>query len=141
MNQSIGKPLELSISSPCHDSALLSISSHGSPSPSALTARIRIVSLAVGSRNPNYENIADKGVDVLVAHGPVKGYVDGQKGCAELLRLVKRLRPRLVVGGHIHFAHGVAEGQGALCATTFVNAANARRTHHDMGWDPVVIDI
>merc|ERR1719231_1515224 len=59
------------------------------------------------SRNPVYDAVTDEIVDVLIAHGPVKGYADGGKGCDELLRLCQRLRPRLVVGGHIHFAHGV----------------------------------
>ena len=56
----------------------------------------------------------------------------------ELLRLVQRIRPRLVVSGHIHFAHAVVEGWGELAGTTFVNAANARDSHTKMGWEPVV---
>lgn len=51
------------------------------------------------SRNPVYDEIAEGTVDVLVAHGPVAGYADGGKGCAELLRVAQRVRPRLVVGG------------------------------------------
>lgn len=97
------------------------------------------------SRNPAYEAIAvgssDTPIDVLVAHSPVKGYVDGGKGCAELLRLAERLRPRAVIGGHIHHAHDVQQGQGRLSEITFINAANARSAHTDMGWPPVVLDI
>jgi Icc-related predicted phosphoesterase len=60
-------------------------------------------------------------VDVLVVHGPCKGLVDGNAGCPLLLRhVLERVRPRLVVCGHIHEARGVAERDGI----TFVNAAN-----------------
>ena len=94
------------------------------------------------SRNPIYDQIGGDAIDVLVAHGPVAGYSDGGKGCNELLRLARRLRPRLVVGGHIHYAHGTAQGrERALAATTFVNASNAREHHNHMGWLPVVIDV
>ena len=92
------------------------------------------------SANPNYDAIAGS-VDVLVAHGPVNGYVDGGKGCSELRRLVERLKPRVVVGGHIHSAHGVQQGSFGLTSTTFVNAANAKDSHSHMGWDPIVLDI
>jgi len=92
------------------------------------------------SRNPNYDAISD-GVDILLAHGPAQGYVDGGKGCPELLRLAKRLRPRLVVGGHNHFAHGVERGRHDLARTTFVNAANAGDSHTRMKWEPIVLDI
>ena len=93
----------------------------------------------MSSANPYYDAISE--ADVLLCHGPVKGYADGGKGCTSLLKLVQRLRPRLVVSGHIHFAHAVEEGRGRLAGTTFVNAANARGSHTDMGWEPVVVDI
>ena len=92
------------------------------------------------SPNPSYDSVTGT-VDVLIAHGPAKGYVDGGKGCSELRRLVERLKPRVVVGGHIHFAHGVQQGSFRLAGTTFVNAANARDSHTHMGWEPVVLDI
>jgi len=92
------------------------------------------------SCNPTYDAVAGR-VDVLVCHSPVAGYADGGKGCPELLRLARRLRPRLVVSGHIHASHATAEGNYGLRGTTFVNAANAHRSHHDMGWQPVVVDI
>ena len=97
------------------------------------------IRLPMKSRNPNYEAVG--AADILICHGPVMGYADGGKGCAELLRLAKRLRPRLVVSGHIHAAHGVSEGAGVLRGTTFVNAANAGKSHSQMAWEPVVVDI
>ena len=90
--------------------------------------------------NPHYAGISE-GVDVLIAHGPVAGHVDGGFGCEELLRHCKRVRPRLVVSGHIHGAHGVVEGAGALRGTTFVNAANALKGHAHMGWPAVTVEI
>jgi len=92
------------------------------------------------TKNPHYEAIPN-GVDILVCHGPAAGHVDGGSGCSELLHHCKRTRPRLVVSGHIHNAHGVSEGHGELEGTTFVNAANARNGHADMGWPAVVLDL
>mmetsp|Transcript_8517 Transcript_8517/g.21839 ORF Transcript_8517/g.21839 Transcript_8517/m.21839 type:complete len:307 (+) Transcript_8517:34-954(+) len=81
-------------------------------------------------------------IDILMTHGPVAGFVDGGLGCSLLLEQVERLRPRLVVSGHIHEAHGVTTGSGdVLGSTTFVNAANAQRGHAHMGWPPVVMDV
>lgn len=70
-------------------------------------------------------------VDVLVAHGPCAGHVDGGVGCPALLQHVARVRPRLVVAGHIHEARGVVEGDGELAGVVFVNAANARGREGD----------
>lgn len=48
--------------------------------------------------------------DVLLSHGPPKGYLDLEgKGCPQLTREVARTRPRLVVFGHIHRGHGREE--------------------------------
>ena len=90
--------------------------------------------------NPHYAAIPE-GVDILVCHGPVAGHADGGSGCKDLLRHCERTRPRLVVSGHIHSAHGMSEGRGQLKGTTFVNAANARNGHADMGWPPVIVDL
>ena len=80
--------------------------------------------------------------DILVAHGPAKGIVDGGSGCPALKQRVQELArdqpPRLVVSGHIHAAHGVTKGPGAA---TFVNAAMAQKGHGHMGWPAVVIDL
>ena len=42
------------------------------------------------TRNPYYEMIPDD-IDVLVCHGPIKGYVDGNKGCPVLLNRIKKI--------------------------------------------------
>lgn len=48
--------------------------------------------------------------DVLLVQGPPKDYLDLEgKGCPNLLKEVRRVRPRLVVFGHIHAGHGREE--------------------------------
>ncbi|MGD1066843.1 MAG: metallophosphatase domain-containing protein [Vulcanimicrobiaceae bacterium] len=69
-------------------------------------------------------NMIPTATDVLVTHGPPAGILDlavsGEHvGCADLLRRVQALRPRVHVFGHIHEAAGVLEQHG----TTFVNAS------------------
>ncbi|KAK2594816.1 hypothetical protein QQS21_007444 [Conoideocrella luteorostrata] len=47
------------------------------------------------------------GTDVMLVHGPPKGYLDDTgKGCAALLAEVWRVKPKLVVCGHIHAGRG-----------------------------------
>jgi len=79
--------------------------------------------------NPYYDQIPED-LDILICHGPVKGYVDGGKGCQTMLSHVERAAPRLVVSGHIHFANGVVQGKGKHSDSTFVNAANAVDNDH-----------
>ena len=63
-----------------------------------------------------------EGVDVLITHGPPKGFGDATmsgkgEGCADLLERVRVAKPRLHLFGHIHESGGAwTEG-----ATTFVN--------------------
>jgi hypothetical protein len=93
------------------------------------------------SCNPSYDLIPE-GVDVLVAHSPARGHVDGGKGCPELLRHVARLKPALYVCGHIHYGHGVTAGRtrGAE-GVLFANAANAQ-DHGKIGWaEPIVVNV
>lgn len=49
--------------------------------------------------------------DIILTHGPPRGHLDGFKksGCTFLAQEVIRVRPRLVVYGHIHVGHGVEE--------------------------------
>jgi len=49
--------------------------------------------------------------DIVVTHGPPKRHLDrtlrGEHiGCPHLLRELKRVRPPLVICGHVHEAHG-----------------------------------
>jgi Icc-related predicted phosphoesterase len=72
----------------------------------------------------------EDGIDVLVSHSPPKGLCDrtraGQKvGCEELRSAVGKIKPQLVVCGHIHEARGVekVEWEGGKRNTLVVNAA------------------
>ncbi|KAL8729390.1 MAG: hypothetical protein Q9166_004783 [cf. Caloplaca sp. 2 TL-2023] len=50
-------------------------------------------------------------VDIVMTHGPPKGILDecanGNVGCPNLLRAMKRVRPMMHCFGHIHEGHGV----------------------------------
>lgn len=91
------------------------------------------------TESPYYAKIP-RGTDVVIAHGPAKGLVDGDMGCNALLWAMGRVRPRLVISGHIHEAHGQCNGRGSLRGTTFVNAANCRGGY-SIGWGPIVVDL
>mmetsp|Transcript_113920 Transcript_113920/g.179327 ORF Transcript_113920/g.179327 Transcript_113920/m.179327 type:complete len:224 (+) Transcript_113920:39-710(+) len=81
------------------------------------------------SKNP-YDDLIPSGTDIIIAHNPAKGYVDGGKGCQESAALCERLHPRLYICGHVHFAKGTQQGSG-LCATTlFVNGASVLGDHN-----------
>lgn len=80
---------------------------------------------------------SDLGVDVLISHGPCRGYVDSGMGCGDLARVVQEVRPRAVFGGHIHHAHGVMEERGVV----YVNAAICGSKGYSKGWECVVVDI
>ncbi|KAI4175592.1 MAG: hypothetical protein LQ343_001583 [Gyalolechia ehrenbergii] len=49
--------------------------------------------------------------DILITHGPPWGRLDGVKksGCPFLAREVAKVRPRLMVFGHIHVGYGIEE--------------------------------
>lgn len=67
--------------------------------------------------------------DVLMTHGPPHGILDlvpsdmsgnyEHAGCEDLLRAMRRLRPRLHIFGHIHEGYGVLKDY----VTIFVNAS------------------
>jgi Icc-related predicted phosphoesterase len=66
------------------------------------------------------------GLDVLVTHGPPAGYgdrcFDGREvGCEDLLRHLRRARPRFHLFGHIH----EARGQWQVGATRACNVTTA----------------
>jgi calcineurin-like phosphoesterase family protein len=91
--------------------------------------------------NPYY-GLIPANADVVIAHGPVAGYVDGGNGCASLRQhLETRAHPRLVVSGHIHHDHGVVvERSGPLAGTAFVNAANCNKGY-TIGWGPITVTL
>lgn len=71
-------------------------------------------------------------LDILVSHGPAQGLcdADGQgrpDGCAEFLRALERVRPRLVVCGHRH------EGRGSVEIAWDSSGSHAVRRWRDPG--------
>lgn len=58
-----------------------------------------------------------EGLDVLITHGPPLGYGDTvhddeHVGCADLLRRIREVKPRLHLFGHIHQDGGLWHDQG-----------------------------
>ena len=82
------------------------------------------------------------GIDILVTHGPPRGYGDitmregEEAGCENLMAAIKRVRPRLHVYGHIHEGYGLREADG----TTFINASICTLQYHPTN-APIVIDL
>lgn len=80
------------------------------------------------------------GVDVLVTHGPPRGFgdrivwkdVERHVGCSDLLARVREIRPSLHLFGHIHQDPGMWKDG----ATTFANVTTAEGEH-----PPTVIDL
>lgn len=96
-------------------------------------------------RHPMYEAIDDD-VSIIISHGPAAGYVDLNNGCPALLARcsdiasIRESRLRLVIGGHIHNAYGVAEGRDICSKIRFINASSCgeyRKVEHD----PIVVDL
>lgn len=61
--------------------------------------------------NDIWHNAIPSDTDIVVTHGPPKWHLDATLrgehiGCPHLLRELKRVRPQLVVCGHVHEAHG-----------------------------------
>ncbi|KAG8427606.1 hypothetical protein J3459_006531 [Metarhizium acridum] len=67
-------------------------------------------------------------VDVMLVHGPPKGYLDdGGKGCERLLTQVWRARPKLVVCGHIHTGRGEGRLNFDLADNLYKNVMLGKR--------------
>eukprot|EP00040_Diaphanoeca_grandis_P005879 m.34897 g.34897 ORF g.34897 m.34897 type:complete len:233 (-) comp17053_c0_seq1:110-808(-) len=90
------------------------------------------------STNPHYAAIPSD-VDILIAHNPAKGFVDNACGCQALANVIQMVRPKLVVSGHIHTAHGVT--QAFDTGIIYVNAANANKGHGDIGWPAETLNL
>lgn len=80
--------------------------------------------------------------DVLITHGPPYGILDSvpgeahHQGCPELLKAVKRVKPKLHVFGHVHTGYGLYQSADTL----FVNAA-LLGAHGDIENKPIAIAI
>lgn len=66
-------------------------------------------------------SLIPSGLDLLITHGPPRGYGDrgpvaGRQGCADLRARVDEVKPRVHVFGHIHQDGGAWEGVDTLFA-------------------------
>jgi calcineurin-like phosphoesterase family protein len=54
---------------------------------------------------------APEETDILLTHGPPRNHLDGglRAGCINLAREVMRVRPRVVLFGHVHAGYGIEE--------------------------------
>ena len=87
-----------------------------------------------------------KGVDILVSHQPPYGFGDGavgeqpgeveHLGCRALLAAIARVKPRLVICGHIHEGYGYSEHDGTSIYNVSVVDEQYRLVR-----SPTVIDI
>lgn len=84
--------------------------------------------------------------DVLITHGPPHGIMDNvfdpwadtveAVGCEELLPVVKRIKPRAHIFGHIHAGYGQVEIDGIQ----FINASICNEVYAPVH-PPIVIDL
>ena len=64
-----------------------------------------------------YFDLIPDGIDVLVSHGPPYGFLDAAPsaphvGSQELLKAIMRVKPKLVLVGHIHEGRKQGDGEG-----------------------------
>jgi Icc-related predicted phosphoesterase len=86
------------------------------------------------------------GIDILVTHQPPYGFGDRllnpatsrpeHLGSRELLSTIERVRPKLVICGHIYDAHGRYEHDGISIYNVSVVDEQYRLVH-----EPTVIDV
>jgi Icc-related predicted phosphoesterase len=80
--------------------------------------------------------------DILVLHGPPRGYGDfspyGKEhtGSPSLLKRIEEIKPKLVVAGHIHSGYG----QYMIGETIFVNASHVNEQYVPVN-TPIVVDL
>ena len=58
-----------------------------------------------------WKNRVPRNTDIILTHGPARSHLDGWKksGCSFLQKEIMRVRPGLVVCGHIHVGYGKEE--------------------------------
>lgn len=68
--------------------------------------------------------------DILISHGPPYGILDevlNEKhvGCRDLLKTVLRVKPKVVISGHVHESYGMVKRHGIQ----FINAAQLNESY------------
>lgn len=80
--------------------------------------------------------------DILVLHGPPRGYGDfspygnEHTGSPSLLKKIQEIKPKLVVAGHIHSGYG----RYMIGETIFVNASHVNEKYQPVN-EPVIVEI
>lgn len=70
-----------------------------------------------------------RGVDLVLAHAPVKGYGDGEdyahRGFEAFLPLLEKYKPKFLIHGHVHMRYGVTAQRELQCGETqLINACD-----------------
>lgn len=84
----------------------------------------------------------DEDTDVIISHGAPYGILDkpfrgGSTGSKALKNAIDRVKPKLVVFGHIHYSHGTHVEDGV----TYFNAALAGKTWDSLDNPPLVFEL
>ena len=98
---------------------------------------------AFNTEEEEMEKIFDKipeGTDIIVSHGPPKGYGDlvprgEHTGSYALLHAIERVKPKLVVCGHIHYAYGAYRYDSTLILNASLLGENYKPQNQ-----PIMID-
>ena len=94
-----------------------------------------------GDEISQYWDLIPKNTDILITHGPPMCTLDmtmrGEPvGCWDLSDIVKRIKPKLHVFGHIHSCQGIVEKNG----TIYVNASILNE-HYQIEYEPKVVEL
>ncbi|OMJ93267.1 hypothetical protein SteCoe_3849 [Stentor coeruleus] len=81
------------------------------------------------------------GIDIVLSHSPPNGILDKTKdnqhlGCSGLAEIIKMIKPKVHVFGHIHEGHGVQIIDG----TTYINASVCNNRYQAI-YSPIVFDL
>ncbi|WP_288292980.1 metallophosphatase domain-containing protein [uncultured Porphyromonas sp.] len=139
-----------------HDEALLRGNINGLPSnchflnySSVVIEGIKICGIPFyvepyGSKElpPRLKAICENDIDILVSHQPPYGMQDvselyGHYGSHTLLNIVKKVKPKFHIFGHMHEDYGVKEEDG----TTFINCALMGESYERWTKSPIQFEV
>jgi len=91
-----------------------------------------------------YWKMIPKDTDILITHGPPYNILDAvafsygnhHVGCSELLNIIKKIKPKFHIFGHIHSSSGIYKEDN----TTFVNASILDEDYQ-VAYEPITIEI
>jgi hypothetical protein len=94
-------------------------------SEAEMRRRVRLVAAKARARHP----LRPRAVDLFIAHSPLRGVGDeddlAHRGFDAFHRLVRKLKPKVMVHGHIH-PYGRARRDHRLASTRVINAVGRR---------------